>query len=423
MAKDKVQVIVIGGGASGLMAAVAAAREGAAVTLLESMTKPGRKLLMTGNGKCNMMMLDAGEAEAYRSFRETEEGRELILQVLRSFPVSGLLRFFEEIGVPAVARGTLIYPRSEEASSVLNALLSELVRLKVKMKYNAKAEEIRKDPVSGKWHVRSGGWTYEADRVILCCGSKAAPNTGSDGSGYELAKATGHAVTEIRPALTGLILKERAVTLASGARSSAKIWIEGMQEETGQIQWTDYGISGIAVFQLSRFLTPLFGEAGKCTGVRVLIDLAPDLTETEVCGIIRRMAVYRAYRETGKNLRSVFGAFMHERVAAMYSRLLEEEGADRPGAEEIAAIIKHRPLTVTGVRGFEHAQICAGGVDLSEVVPETLESRLTEGLFFAGELLDVDGPCGGYNLRWAFASGYAAGKAAACKGGLLPENN
>ena len=410
MSEDRVQVVVVGAGASGLVAAIAAAREGAQVTLLEGMKKAGSKLLMTGNGRCNMSTLDPALPEKYLSSDGREDACRAVFSALQQFTVEDTLRFFEEIGVAAAAQGALVYPRSGQAKTVLDALLAELERLRVKTKYNAKVQSLSRNPESGKWHIRTTDWEYAADRVVLCCGSKAAPSTGSDGSGYLLAKENGHRVTEIRPALSGLICSDPGIAAASGARTRGRIRIEDMPraEETGEIQWTDYGISGIAAFQLSRHLTRRPGEH-----IPVGIDLVPDLTEEEV-----RASLEKMLRASGGKMsrKALLGAFTHSRVAAFYDRALgKEASAGYPAEalpERIAGILKHRTLTVTGVRGCEQAQVCAGGVALSEVNPETMESRLKKGLYFAGELLDADGPCGGYNLQWAWSSGFAAGKAA-----------
>ena len=427
---EKLQVLVIGGGASGLMAAITAARQGAAVTLLEQMKKPGRKLLMTGNGRCNLTNLDPQLPSAYiaapgpQSFSEESP----LSDIFKAFDPHDTISFFEELGAPARSQDGLVYPRSGQALTVLTALLKELEHLQVRMKYNAKVLSLSRSENSGKWLVKTDTWTYSSDRVILCCGSKAAPQTGSDGSGYALAAMAGHTVTPVLPALTGLICsagEHAPLSLAAGARSKAKLSLfykgQLLKKESGELQWTDYGISGIAAFQLSRFAAKEMLQEGETAasdkkgGVRfsfpmmLIADLVPDQTQEEVCAALSRMLEHRDGRISEKEL---FGSYVHERAAAFLSRLLPE-GKPGPDISLIAGLLKGVKLKVTGLRGYDQAQVCTGGIPLAQINLRTLESRIAPGLYFAGEMLDVDGPCGGYNLQWAWSSGFTAGKKSA----------
>ena len=458
----KRQVAVIGGGASGLAAAVAAARCGAETTLYEAMTRPGRKLLITGNGRCNLCNKRAGDGGAYAGMNGTDAA-ELAASVFARFSADKICAFFEEIGVAVRAEGDLLYPRSGQASTVLAALLKEAERLHVKLKYNIRIRSLRRDESSGRWEIGTDGWTYTADAVVLASGSKAAPETGSDGSGYALAEEAGHHVTRLEPALTGFLINDPRLHLASGARTKARVRLvpgpaeaadadpaeaagavpagrgrtvsEEIREtvyaeEDGELQWADDGISGIAVFQLSRYAAHL----PEGTPLRLVIDLVPDLTEEELTASLRLMA---AHMGEDTSLRQLCAAFTHERVA----RYIEEISgapdrtsaaqagtsaapdrnaaapAETPGAPDkvstAARLLKHLNFPIAGTRGFDRAQTTAGGIFVSEVEPDTLRSRVAEDLYLAGEILDVDGPCGGFNLAWAWASGYLAGSAAA----------
>ena len=436
----KRQVAVIGGGASGLAAAVAAARCGAETTLYEAMTRPGRKLLITGNGRCNLCNKRAGDGGAYAGMNGTDAA-ELAASVFARFSADKICAFFEEIGVAVRAEGDLLYPRSGQASTVLAALLKEAERLHVKLKYNTRIRSLRRDESSGRWEIGTDGWTYTADAVVLASGSKAAPETGSDGSGYTLAEEAGHHVTRLEPALTGLLINDPRLHLASGARTKARVRLvpgpaeaadagsavrgrtvseeireSVFAEEDGELQWADDGISGIAVFQLSRVAAHL----PEGTPLRLAVDLVPDLTEEELTASLRLMA---AHMGEDAQLGQLCAAFTHERVA----RYIEEisgapdrtsaASAETPGAPDKAStaarLLKHLTFPIAGTRGFDRAQTTAGGIFVNEVEPDTLRSRVAEDLYLAGEILDVDGPCGGFNLAWAWASGYLAGSAAA----------
>ena len=465
----KRQVAVIGGGASGLAAAVAAARCGAETTLYEAMTRPGRKLLITGNGRCNLCNKRAGDGGVYAGMNGTDAA-ELAASVFARFSADKICAFFEEIGVAVRAEGDLLYPRSGQASTVLAALLKEAERLHVKLKYNTRIRSLRRDESSGRWEIGTDGWTYTADAVVLASGSKAAPETGSDGSGYALAEEAGHHVTRLEPALTGFIIEDPQLRLASGARTKARVRLVPGQaeaadadpaeaagavpagrgrtvseeiretvyaEEDGELQWADDGISGIAVFQLSRIAAHL----PEGTPLRLAIDLVPDLTEEELTASLRLMA---AHMGEDAQLRQLCAAFTHERVARYIEEIsgapdkmfaasdktsaapVETTGlsagisaapAETPGAPDKAStaarLLKHLSFPIAGTRGFDRAQTTAGGIFVSEVEPDTLRSRVAEDLYLAGEILDVDGPCGGFNLAWAWASGYLAGSAAA----------
>ena len=465
----KRQVAVIGGGASGLAAAVAAARCGAETTLYEAMTRPGRKLLITGNGRCNLCNKRAGDGGVYAGMNGTDAA-ELAASVFARFSADKICAFFEEIGVAVRAEGDLLYPRSGQASTVLAALLKEAERLHVKLKYNTRIRSLRRDESSGRWEIGTDGWTYTADAVVLASGSKAAPETGSDGSGYALAEEAGHHVTRLEPALTGFIIEDPQLRLASGARTKARVrLVPGLAEaadadpaeaagavpagrgrtvseeiretvyaeEDGELQWADDGISGIAVFQLSRIAAHL----PEGTPLRLAIDLVPDLTEEELTASLRLMA---AHMGEDAQLRQLCAAFTHERVARYIEEIsgapdkmfaasdktsaapVETTGlsagisaapAETPGAPDKAStaarLLKHLNFPIAGTRGFDRAQTTAGGIFVSEVEPDTLRSRVAEDLYLAGEILDVDGPCGGFNLAWAWASGYLAGSAAA----------
>lgn len=406
------KIIVVGAGAAGMMAAISAARSGAEVTVLEGMERPGKKLLLTGNGRCNLTNTDEKLPAAYYG-----TGAELAASVIPTFDASAVCRFFEELGLPAWSKNGYIYPYTAQSSSVLEVLLAELRRLKVKLKLSEKTESLFKE--NEKWKVNTATWCYTADAVILCCGSKALPATGSDGSGYALAASLGHSVIEAAPALTPLICKDSCLLQLAGVRCRAELELRQQTEcggnkllkkEIGELQWTKYGVSGIVVFQLSRFVSALPSP----DNLYLSIDLLPDL-ETEK---LENMLLQRAGMLPGEKVSVSLSGMLHEKLIPV----ILKKAAVQPKAtcqqltqQQISTIInriKNFNLKIAGTKSFDVCQVCAGGVDCREI-SEHMESLKHSGLFFAGEILDVDGPCGGYNLQWAWSSGYAAGTAAA----------
>ena len=404
-------IIVIGGGASGLMAAIAAAREGARVTVLEAMDKPAKKLLMTGNGRCNLTSLDFSREDCYRG-----GNRMFCQQVLSQFDHHSTMQFFEEMGLLLQNRGSGVYPLTDQASSVVDRLLLEIQKLSVKLKCRGKVTAIEKK--EGKWTVYTESWHYEADAVILACGSQAVPATGSDGSGYALARMCGHTIQKPFPALVPLKCRESFVKKMAGLRTRAVIDMEiwpsdgsTVQQfsESGELQWTEYGISGIVVFQLSRYASATLQQKGR---VQVSVDCLPSVTEERLFDLLYKK---KEKESIGDRLTGILPKKM---IPVILELCQIRKASDRPDETQIKRIckmIKHLPLTVTGTRSFEQAQVCGGGVTLSEIDPCTMESRIISGLYLTGELMDVDGICGGYNLQWARSTGYLAGKSSAVK--------
>ncbi len=405
------KIIVVGGGASGMMAAITAARLGASVTVLEAMEKPGKKILITGNGRCNLTNLNLFGEEHYRSEYSKECQR-----VLEVFDQQAAISFFRELGLLTHSRNGGIYPITDQSSSVVDLLIAEARRWKVKIKCTEKVSEIRKED---NWKVQTGSWTYEADCVILACGSKSYPQTGSDGSGYALAQQLGLKIIEPLPALVPLIVKENIASKVSGTRSNAKVIlkiIDGKRElssyqEKGEVQWTDYGVSGIVIFQLSRYAVRALKE-GKQPVLK--IDILPDHTKDELENFLINRENTGTIQDvlTGilpKKMIPVILSLCGLKADVKYQKLTEKD------IRKIVGQIKEITLTVKGSKSFDMAQVCQGGVSLKEIDSSTMEVKNFPGLYITGELLDVDGICGGYNLQWAWSTGYIAGKASAEK--------
>ena len=400
-------VAVIGGGASGMMAAVTAASEGARVILLEHKDRIGKKILSTGNGRCNFTNIHQ-EPICYHS-----EDPLFPWEVVERFNAQAVISFFLQLGVYSKNRNGYIYPNSDQASAVLDAFRMELDRLKVEIRTGVECREIR--PGKKGFTVLTDQGPVRADRVILCAGSKAAPTTGSDGSGYDLAKKLGHRILPVLPALTALKCEEKFFKSIAGVRAngSVSIWSgdECIAKDTGEIQLTDYGISGIPVFQVSRYASKLLYEKKETDAV---LDFMPDFTKTQTDAFLRARAKTRPDKSAEMFLIGLF----HKKLCDLWIRLSEIPRQRKAGElteDEIARLtdlIKEFRVRVRETNPYDKAQVCCGGVDTREVDPETLESVYVPGIYFAGEILDVDGMCGGYNLTFAWASGYVAGKAA-----------
>ena len=402
-------VAVIGGGAAGMMAAVTAASEGARVILLEHKDRIGKKILSTGNGRCNFTNTHQ-EPLCYNS-----ENPLFPWSVIEKFDAQKTVSFFLQLGVYSKNRNGYLYPNSDQASAVLDAFRMELDRLHVDVRTGVHIRGI--DPGKKGFVIRADQEKVRADRVILCTGSKAAPATGSDGSGYDLAKQLGHRLIPVLPALVQLRCEGDFFKAVAGVRvnGSISLWTEGecIAKDTGEIQLTDYGISGIPVFQVSRYASKLLYEKKEVTAV---LDFMPDFTEKQTGAFLSARAKMRPEKPADMFLIGLF----HKKLSELWikqSCIPRDKTAGDMTAEEIERFvqcIKNFRLRVTAANPYEKAQVCCGGIDTEEVDPGTLESRYVPGLYFAGEILDVDGMCGGYNLQWAWSSGYVAGKNSCC---------
>lgn len=391
----KNKIIVVGGGASGFMAAIQAARNGASVTILEQNGKFGKKLLSTGNGKCNLTNTESYTG-CYRSSTP-----DFASTVMFRFDVQQTIRFFMEIGIYTKNKNGYLYPHSEQASSVVDVLEMEARHLKIKLKTQEEVQQIEK--TEDGFLVKTNTWEYPCDKVILACGSKASVIEGSNGSGYKLAADLGHKIIKPLPALTGMKGTDRFYGKWAGVRTGACVTLaingHKMKQETGEVQLTDYGVSGIPVFQLSRYASRALDE--NCT-VSVFLDFLPEFSPESLLAFLKS----RRARNPYKTLReSLIGLFPEKLIDVLLMDVDTEEA--------LALKIKALKVPVKETMSFDHAQVCSGGVDCEEIDPMTMESTLVPGVYFCGELVDVDGACGGYNLQWAWSSGAVAGMAAA----------
>lgn len=411
-------VAVIGGGAAGMMAAIEAARAGAIVTLIEKNAQLGKKLGTTGNGRCNYTNLNMVDriGGKFRGFHP--EFAEAALDVL---PPEAVLDWFREIGVEPRFRGSYVYPNSDQASAVVDALREELHRLSVKVHYNAEVKSVQR--VDDTYFlIQCVDAVVKADRVILAAGSKAAPKTGSNGDGYFIARKLGHRIVPYVPALCGIRCAGDAFKALAGIRTEAalELVVDGhcVDREAGELQLVDYGISGIPVFQLSRYAAYALQEGKKAA---VYINFLPGFTDKAEDPKERALQLFqqRQQRLVGRKMESFFTGLLHQKLGQLLLRMANVR-PEIPVAElsekqlrSLASLSVRFKAECVEMNGFQQAQVVAGGVDTSEVDPRTMASRLVPGLYFAGEVLDIDGICGGYNLQWAWASGYVAGRHAA----------
>lgn len=417
------KIAVVGGGAAGMMAAIQAAYAGACVTVYERNDRVGKKILSTGNGKCNFSNEVMGADCYYGS------GAVRVAETYERFGVRETKAFFQKLGMRIRDRNGYLYPASEQAATVLDMLRYEMERLGIRLRIQCLVTGVR--CVQKKGEVRLVVETGQADcdrqaydgmagydAVILACGGKAAPKTGSDGGGFAIAGQLGHRIVPTVPALTALRCGEAFLKQAAGVRCEAclTLSVDGniVSVSQGELQLTDYGISGIPVFQFSRIAAYALREKRKVTAE---IDFMPGGMDREND---KAFWAQRWQRQKQQRMEQFVTGIVNKKVGLMLLKragIGETETADRidpSRRQKLEALFRSLKVTVRETNSFEQAQVCAGGVDFGEVT-EDLQSVRVPGLFFAGEMLDLDGICGGYNLQWAWSSGAVAGWAAAGK--------
>ena len=399
------KVAIIGAGAAGMTAAITAASNGAEVVVLEHMDRVGKKILSTGNGRCNFTNTYQ-DRSCYHSDNESFPWK-----IIEKFNAEQIIKLFEELGVYAKNRNGYMYPYSDQASSVTEALKMELERLQIDVRLQTECTDIfpRKKGFTLQI-VKDGkkGKIY-ADHVILCTGSRAFPASGSDGSGYDLAKKLGHKIIPV------LRCEEKFFKSIAGVRvqGTVSIWSENqcLAKDTGELQLTNYGISGIPVFQVSRYAAIALYKKKK---VQAILDFMPEFSEDELEKFLIKRAKMRPYKRADQ----FFTGLSNKKLSDLWVKEAGISKEKKVGVfaekeiQQLVRLIKNFKVIVTETNSYEQAQVCRGGIDTKDVHPDTLESRYVPGLYFAGEILDVDGMCGGYNLTWAWASGAVSGREA-----------
>lgn len=406
------KIAVVGGGAAGMMAAVQAARAGAVVCVYERNDRIGKKILSTGNGKCNFSNEYMDESCYHGS------GRKLINSVYEIFGPVETKEFFQNLGMRIKEVNGYLYPASGQASTVLDLFRYELDRLSVDIHTGWQITGISqtKDGIRVETADHRNGIF---DAVILTCGGNAAPGTGSDGAGYKLAKRLGHRIVPVVPALTALRCQEEYYKQVAGVRCDASLTlcVEGRKvcAARGELQLTDYGISGIPVFQISRHAAYAVQER-KHTIVK--ISFLPDFGEEDYVMFWRE----RWKRQSSQTMEMFLTGIVNKKINLLLLKIVGIKGGEiaknvpQMAREKLQSLYRALEAEVKATNPFEQAQVSAGGVDCAQVTDHML-SKIVPGVYFAGEILDVDGICGGYNLQWAFSSGTVAGLSAA---GSLP---
>lgn len=409
MKKTIMDVIVVGGGAAGLMAAITAARTGAKVLILEHNDTTGKKILATGNGRCNFTNTEQG-AQYYRS-----DSPAFVLPSLQQFSVNDTISFFKDLGVMTTVKNGYCYPRTMQASTIRNALLKEAKRLHICIQEGIGIRKIYQENNLFVFDTKSG--LFFGRKCILSTGGKADPKSGSDGSGYIYAKQLGHHMTVTVPSLVPLVSNASWLKDVKGVRQDAKVNLyiddQFIFEDHGEVQFTEYGISGIPVFQSSRYAAKALADMKK---VHISIDFMHDMTEQELTDWF--LTQIKHYKETG-TVRDILTGIVNQKIANVLALQLPFNNQlfkSLSGKQieilvkQSIGLLKETTISITDNKTFMQAQVTAGGVKTEEINAETMESTVISGLYFAGEIIDVDGMCGGYNLQWAWSSGYVAGK-------------
>lgn len=406
-------IAVIGGGAAGLVAAIMAARHGAAVAVYERMQRVGKKLLATGNGRCNIAnrQLD--------SSRYHSQCPGFIDEVFAQFGLDQTLAFFEDLGISVVEEdGGKLFPMSQQASSVLDVLRYEAERLGVREICETSIHAI--ETTRRGLRLVSEKDSFTADAAIISTGGKSSPNLGSNGGGHKLAQALGHKIIEPFPALVQVKLDAPYLNQLAGValEGKAEVRVNGkaIDSETGELLFTKYGISGTAILQVSRTISE---HTLKGHFTQLCLDLFSSESIDDLINIIRSRFAHSPH----KTIAFSFVGFIHKRVIPVILQLAEIPETHRPcgqlSSDEIrrlAATLKEWTIPCTGTQSWMFSQVTAGGVSLNEIDPRTMASRRNPNIYFAGEVLDVDGDSGGYNLQWAWSTGVIAGTHAAQEG-------
>lgn len=405
------EILVAGGGAAGMMAALFAARAGASVTLLERNEKLGKKIYITGKGRCNL----TNDCSLEEFLRQVPRNPRFLYGALNRFGPQDMMALMEEAGCPVeVQRGQRVFPRSEKASDVIRALARLMEQAGVRVRLHSRIQSLIVQEGRAAGVVLENGERLEADAVILALGGQSYPMTGSTGDGYALAREAGHhvlppeavlsaleTVEDWPRALQGLALKNVRLTLRSGRKT--------LYTELGEMLFTHFGISGPLVLEMSCHLPAELAQA------QVTLDLKPGLTPQQLD--LRLQRDFAA--QPRKQLQNVLPGLLPLRLSALFPDLAGVSGEricgqiTRGEREQLGAALKALPITLRARRPLAEAIVTRGGVDVKEIQPATMESKLLPGLYFAGEMIDVDAHTGGFNLQIAFSTGALAGSSAA----------
>ncbi|GAA0682250.1 NAD(P)/FAD-dependent oxidoreductase [Clostridium cadaveris] len=405
-------VIIIGGGASGVMCAIACKDFGLDVVLLEGTDRICKKVLTTGNGRCNIT--NSSIKEPFLSYHS--KNNDFFTDTLKNFSVNDTINFFSILGLPLIElENGKMYPRSLQASSVIDIFRMALDDREIPLYLNHKVNSIIKTKKGFTLSIKNSEDTFSCKKLILCTGGKSAANTGSDGSGYTLAKTLGHNIINPLPGIVQLKLNYPHLKALSGVKFNG--WVDLfindklIRREFGEILFTDYGISGPPILQISSNASIALSMKKK---VQIKIDMLPDMDEDTLINFLEGhfgMFGHRSVTESfiGIINKKLIPTILKEaHISSLHKPCYELEWEEK---SNIYNLLKSWAFEVSDTNSFSNAQVTVGGVDTSEVNSNSLESKLCKNLFFCGEVLDVNGDCGGFNLQWAWSSALAAAKA------------
>lgn len=404
------KVIVVGGGAAGMMAAIFAARNGREVTLLEQNEKLGKKLFITGKGRCNF----TNACDTEDLFQNVVTNPKFLYSAFYSFSNQMVMDFFEELGLPyKIERGNRVFPESDHSSDVIKVLEKEMRRQKVEILLHTKVKKLFIEKNVCKGVILTDGKKLSADSVVVATGGVSYPRTGACRDGYDFAASAGHTITDIQPSLVpfelqdeyckdlmGISLKNVSATIYAGDKK--------VYSDFGEMLFTHFGVSGPIIIKASAYIHRYIGKE-----LKLYLDLKPALDDKQLDErLLRDFKIFQ-----NKQLKNSLDKLL---LRALVPVVIEKSGLDgekkineltKEERRILGATVKKLPFTITGLRGFEEAIITKGGISVKEIDPGTMESKLTGGLYFAGEVLDLDALTGGFNLQIAWSTGYLAGNA------------
>lgn len=409
------KVIVIGGGAAGLLAGIAAAQNGAQATIIEKMRRPGKKMLITGKGRCNI----TNNCDLQEIIKNIPGNGRFLNSALRRFTNQDIVQLLEDNGLPTkVERGGRVFPVSDKAVDVVDTLVKIYKDYGGRLLLDTKVKSIAAEFGKIKGVVTEDGQRFDADAVILAAGGSSYPGTGSDGSGVKLAKAVGHSIVPLKPCLVplesdspyipdlqGLSLRNIEGTVYAGGKK--------IGAEFGEMLFTHFGVSGPIILSLSKCVAEAIAAGAQ--DIELHIDLKPALDKDKLDARLQRDFVQYSRKQMANGMKDL----LPQRLIApvLDEAFIDEEKSvnqlSRAERQRIVDVLKAFVVPITGTRPLAEAIVTAGGVSLKEIDPKTMESKLVKGLFIAGEVMDIDGYTGGYNLQAAFSTGYAAGTFAA----------
>lgn len=407
--KKQYDVIVIGSGGAGMIAAITAKKLGFDVLLLEKLSSLGAKLKATGGGKCNLTNTLSKE-DFMSSFGRNGK---FMMTAINMLDKNDLREFFSSIGVQTDTKdGFRIFPITHNSSTIINALQKELERLEVEVLCDCKVDRLLCDntKITG---VQTQKGNFEAPNVIVATGGLGFPMLGANGDGYEFAKELGHKVTDLYPAMLPVYTKETWVancTADTIAKAIVRIDLKKAKKlkAVGDLIFTSKGLRGPVILDFSREITPLLEKYDE---VPLLINMVKGKSEDEIFQHLKKQATLKPDANVVELLSTLLPASVSKELCLQVNAKLDKKFKDQDGQtrNDLVKIVANTPFTVTDSVGFKKAMITRGGVSLKEINPNTMQSKIVDGLYFCGEVMDLDGPCGGYNLQWSFSSGFLAG--------------